>query len=122
MAELHRLATSGELGRILHMEGQISGPPGSAGAQQAAHWRSVRAENPAGGMTGKGIHLVDLMLWMCGGIASVCARSEQRVLQQDIDDAISPTRSRTRGVWDRGGQHVGRAHVVHDGHMVELHS
>lgn len=89
VAELHRLATCGELGQVLHVEGQISGPPGNAGAQQSGHWRSVREENPAGGMTGKGIHLVDLMLWMCGGIASVSARSERRVLQQDIDDVTS---------------------------------
>lgn len=89
VAELHRLVTAGELGKVLHVEGQISGPPGNARAQQKGHWRSTRAEQPAGGMTGKGIHLVDLMLWMCGAIESVYARSEQRVLPIDMDDVTS---------------------------------
>ena len=89
VAELHRLVAAGAVGKVLHVEGQISGPPGNASAQLAGHWRSTRAEQPAGGMTGKGIHLVDLMLWMCGQIDSVYARSERRVIPLDMDDVTS---------------------------------
>ena len=43
-----------------------------------------------------------------------------RLVHKDIADALKYAR-----VWDRsgrGGQHVGREHVVHDGDVVELHA
>lgn len=89
LIELKKRVASGVLGKILHVEGQISGYPGSATGRDQGHWRTVRNENPAGGMTGKGIHLIDQMLWLCGPIESVYARSEKRLIEFDIDDVTT---------------------------------
>lgn len=89
LVELRRLASSGALGTILHVEGQISGPPASAGSREAGHWRTLRTEHPAGGMTGKGIHLVDLMISLCGPVGSVFAHSERRAIGMDMDDVTA---------------------------------
>ncbi len=89
LIELKEMVVSGVLGKILHLEGQISGYPGSASGRDQGHWRTVRNENPAGGMTGKGIHLIDQMLWLCGPIESVYARSEKQVIDFDIDDVTT---------------------------------
>jgi predicted dehydrogenase len=89
IVEVQRMIAAGELGEIVHLEGQFSGPPASAEGRTTDHWRTRRADNPAGGMTGKGIHLVDLMLAFCGPIASVYARSDRRRLAWDVDDVTS---------------------------------
>jgi len=89
LVELKKMVSSGVLGKILHLEGQISGYPGSAAGRDPGHWRTVRTENPAGGMTGKGIHLIDQMVWLCGSIESVYARSEKRVIDIEIDDVTT---------------------------------
>lgn len=89
ITELKRLVDAGALGTILHVEGNISGPPGAGLDRAADNWRYSRAENPAGGMTGKGIHLVDLMIWLCGAIGSVYAMSDRRVIGIPLDDTTS---------------------------------
>lgn len=86
--ELQRLAREGALGTVLHLEGAFSGPalapPGETGA-----WRTLRAENPGGAMTGRGIHVADLMISIAGPVASVYGFSERRVLEVDMDDTTS---------------------------------
>ena len=63
----------GQLGRIIHVEGHQSAPglriykPGS--------WRQERDEQPAGGMTGMGIHLLDSMVSVLGGVSEVNVKS-----------------------------------------------
>ena len=63
----------GSLGRIIHVEGHQSAPglriykPGS--------WRQERDEQPAGGMTGMGIHLLDSMVSVLGRVTDVDVKS-----------------------------------------------
>lgn len=75
------------LGRILHIEGQHSGPTGLR--MQASSWRGTAAEAPGGGMTARGIHIVDAMIHLCGPVASVFAMSDRRVLPVEMDDTTS---------------------------------
>ncbi len=82
--EINRLIREDELGTILHMEANFSGPSGAHHATSS--WRASAAESPWGGMTGKGLHMSDLMILFAGEIAEVDARSRRRILTADLDD------------------------------------
>lgn len=78
----------GRLGRLLHIEGNFCGP--SAYRFARGHWRQDRDEAPAGGMTGRGVHVVDAMLYLAGGhIESVIAQSDRLVHDYGVDDTTS---------------------------------
>src|SRR5204862_5854823 len=52
--------------------------------------RPHRDEAPAGGMTGRGVHVVDAMLYLAGShIASVVAQSDRLVHDFGVDDTTS---------------------------------
>ena len=84
MARLRDMATSGELGTILHVEAQFHADGGLRYTPE--HWRASRNESPAGGMTGLGIHSIDALISFLGPISTVTAISEHRVLAVPIDD------------------------------------
>jgi len=84
MARLRDMTSSGELGNILHVEGQFHADGGLNYTD--AHWRASDAESPAGGMTGLGIHSIDALISFMGPIQEVTAVSEHRVLSVPIDD------------------------------------
>jgi predicted dehydrogenase len=84
VAELKRMVGAGMLGTILHVESNFSGPSGYRHADST--WRSSQDESPAGGMTGRGVHLTDLMIHLFGPIVEVDARSLRRALAIDMDD------------------------------------
>jgi predicted dehydrogenase len=81
------LGDDGRLGKLLHMEGNFCGP--SVYRYESEHWRQSREEGPAGGMTGRGVHLVDAMLCLSGRIASVYAQSRRAVRDFGVDDTTS---------------------------------
>ena len=77
----------GTLGKPLHIEGNFCGP--SAYRFSREHWRHDRDEVPAGGMTGRGVHVVDAMLYLAGHIGSVFAQSDRLVHDYGMDDTTS---------------------------------
>src|SRR5258705_2206440 len=77
----------GRLGKPLHIEGNFCGP--SAYRFAGEHWRHDRDEVPAGGMTGRGVHVVDAMLYLAGKMASVQAQSARLVQDFGMDDTTS---------------------------------
>jgi predicted dehydrogenase len=81
------LIEDGTLGRVLHMEGNFCGP--SAYRFPKGHWRHDRNEGPAGGMTGRGVHVVDAMLHLAGHIEQVTAQSFRLVQDFGMDDTTS---------------------------------
>ncbi len=81
--ELLRRVKAGEIGEVLHIEAQHSGPTGYR--LQAGNWRSTRKEAPGGGMTARGIHTLDNMINIAGPVTSVYALSDKRKLPADID-------------------------------------
>jgi predicted dehydrogenase len=87
LAEARRMLEDGRLGKLLHIEGNFCGP--SAYRFALEHWRHDRDEVPAGGMTGRGVHVVDAMLHLAGHIASVFAQSERLVHASGADDTTS---------------------------------
>lgn len=84
IGRIQEMIADGALGQILHVEGNFSGPSGYRHEKSA--WRASSAESPSGGMTGKGLHLTDLMIWFCGRITEVDARSFRQALSCDLDD------------------------------------
>jgi predicted dehydrogenase len=85
--EIKRMLDDGRLGRLLHIEGNFCGP--SAYRFGREHWRHDREEVPAGGMTGRGVHVVDAMLFLAGRIASVDAQSVRLAQDFGVDDTTS---------------------------------
>ena len=78
----------GRLGKLLHVEGNFCGPSAYRFARE--HWRQDRDEVPAGGMTGRGVHVVDAMLYLAGAhISSVFAQSDRLVHDYGVDDTTS---------------------------------
>jgi predicted dehydrogenase len=82
--EIGRLIRDGALGQLLHFEANFSGPIGQR--HIASNWRGKPDESPWGGMTGRGLHMSDLMIQFAGPIAEVDARSKRQVLSGDLDD------------------------------------
>ena len=88
LQEAKRMLEDGRLGKLLHIEGNFCGP--SAYRFARAHWRQDRDEVPAGGMTGRGVHVVDAMLYLAGShIGTVTAQSDRLVHDYGADDTTS---------------------------------
>ncbi|MEL0107931.1 MAG: Gfo/Idh/MocA family protein [Rhodospirillales bacterium] len=77
--EIRRLVESGELGTISHVEGNFSGDSGLKRKGDTS-WRQDRTESPLGSMTGKGLHVIDALVSICGPIEKTFAQSFSRVL------------------------------------------
>ena len=71
MAALAQIAASGELGRLLHIEGNFSN---EVAAKQFSAWRDSSDESPAGGLTGTGIHVLDSFVHIAGPVRRVTAQ------------------------------------------------
>jgi len=87
LQEIKRMLEDGRLGKLIHMEGNFCGP--SAYRFPRDHWRQAPEEGPAGGMTGRGVHVVDAFLYLAGRVQSVHAQSARRVLDYGLDDTTS---------------------------------
>jgi predicted dehydrogenase len=70
IAEVIRLSDGGELGPLIHVEGNFSNEV----AAGFTGWRESFEETPAGGMTGTGIHVLDAMMRIAGPVSRVHAR------------------------------------------------
>jgi predicted dehydrogenase len=87
LQEIRKMLDDGRLGTLLHIEGNFCGP--SVYRFGKDHWRQQRDEGPAGGMTGRGIHVVDAMMYLAGQVDSVYAQSKRLALDYGIDDTTS---------------------------------
>ncbi len=84
---IRRLIDDGTLGRVMHLEGNFCGP--SAYRFPRGHWRHDTGEVPAGGMTGRGVHVIDAMLSLAGPIEQVTAQSFRLAQDFGVDDTTS---------------------------------
>src|SRR5262249_11469361 len=87
LQEIARMLADGRLGKLLHIEGNFCGP--SAYRFDRGHWRHDRGEAPGGGMTGRGVDVVDAMLYLAGRIESGGAQSHRLVDGFGVDDTTS---------------------------------
>ncbi len=74
-----------KIGKITHIEGSFSGK--SSFKSNEKSWRNKIAETPLGGMTGKGIHITDLMINLNGRVKKVLARSKRILKNSTLDDS-----------------------------------
>ncbi len=81
------MLADGRLGKLLHLEGNFCGPSVYRFARE--HWRHDPDEAPAGGMTGRGVHVVDAMLYLAGPIDAVSAQSLRLAQDYGTDDTTS---------------------------------
>jgi predicted dehydrogenase len=68
---LAQLVRGGQLGKILHAEADFSHD--LIARLPDDNWRNDPRECPAGAMTGSGVHLTDMLIWMLGRADSACA-------------------------------------------------
>lgn len=87
LQKIRALIDDGTLGRVMHLEGNFCGP--SAYRFPKGHWRHDRDEVPAGGMTGRGVHVIDAMLYLAGPIGQVTAQSVRLAQDFGVDDTTS---------------------------------
>jgi predicted dehydrogenase len=87
LREIRRMIDDGSLGRVLHLEGNFCGP--SAYRFPRGHWRHEPSEGPAGGMTGRGVHVVDAMLYLAGHVEQVTAQTFRLAQDFGMDDTTS---------------------------------
>ncbi|MBC5766404.1 Gfo/Idh/MocA family protein [Ramlibacter albus] len=87
LREIRRLIDDGTLGRVMHIEGNFCGP--SAYRFPKGHWRHERSESPGGGMTGRGVHVIDAMLYLAGHVQQVTAQSLRLAQDFGMDDTTS---------------------------------
>jgi predicted dehydrogenase len=85
LRELALLAKNGALGQILHIEGHFSNEV----AGSFAEWRFSPEESPAGGMTGTGIHMLDMMVSLLGPVRRVQALLMSHKPPPDPLDSLS---------------------------------
>ena len=85
--DLTRRIAAGEIGKVRHLEGQFSGPPSYQ--TEPGNWRSNQTESPGGGMTARGVHVVDSMVHIAGPAATVFAFSERQQHAIDVDDTTA---------------------------------
>lgn len=87
MGDIKQMINSGDLGTVMHVEGNFSGSFGLN--YSPGMWRASPGESPAGGMTAMGIHVVDAMIHLLGPLAGVQAISLRQVINCDIDDTTA---------------------------------
>lgn len=85
--EIKRMADTGELGTILHLEAHWSHDRWLNMA--ADNWRGSKEEAPAAGWTGMGVHLSDMMLSLAGEVVEVQAYVAKRILAIPTGDVVS---------------------------------
>lgn len=69
---IRTLVRSGELGRIYHVHAQAFSP-GLLGPRPGFSWRTDSAQSGAGILADLGAHMIDLVRFLVGDVAAVCA-------------------------------------------------
>jgi predicted dehydrogenase len=87
VSRMKTMIANGDLGRILHVEGNMSGHVGTLYTSDM--WRVNPVESPAGGLAGSGIHVIDTMVHLLGPITAVTAQSNRLVHQIELDDTTN---------------------------------
>lgn len=85
IAEVIRRVDSGEMGPLLHVEGNFSNEV----AAGFAAWRDDRTETPAGGMTGTGIHVLDALIRIAGPVRRIHAQLLVQKPSPDPHDTVA---------------------------------
>jgi predicted dehydrogenase len=86
MQRLKAMIEAGELGTVMHVEAAFNHDKLSG--IEPGGWRTSKELSPGAGMTGMGIHLTDLLLWMLGPVSEIQAQVRDRVLGWPTGDMV----------------------------------
>lgn len=84
---LKEAVVAGELGQVQHIETNISGP--LVFKPDLPEWRTLPEDMPAGGMTPLGVHMIDTIHYLGGGVKKVYAMSKQVAGKLAVDDVTA---------------------------------
>jgi predicted dehydrogenase len=87
MEEMRRLFESGALGRVLHMDANVS--HNNFRKMDPSNWRRDRRHAPAGAWTALGIHLGDMFVSFAGQPVRVSARTASQIFPSPSEDFVS---------------------------------
>jgi predicted dehydrogenase len=87
LEEMRRLAVSGALGRILHMDANVS--HNNFRKMDPSNWRRDPKHAPAGAWTALGIHLGDMFVSLAGKPTQVAARTASQIFPAPSEDFVS---------------------------------
>jgi predicted dehydrogenase len=87
MEEMRRLYQSGALGRILHMDANVS--HNNFRKMDPSNWRRDPKHAPAGAWTALGIHLGDMFVSLAGKATRVSARTASQIFRAPSEDFVS---------------------------------
>jgi predicted dehydrogenase len=86
LEEMRRLLTSGALGRVLHMDANVS--HNNFRNMDPSNWRRDPRHAPAGAWTALGIHIGDLMVSLAGAPTRVIARTASQIFPPPSEDFV----------------------------------
>lgn len=87
MEEMRRLFESGALGRVLHMDANVS--HNNFRKIDPSNWRRDARHAPAGAWTALGIHLGDMFVSLAGRPVRVAARTASQIFPAPSEDFVS---------------------------------
>lgn len=87
LEDMRRLVESGALGRILHMDANVS--HNNFRKMDPSNWRRDPKHAPAGAWTALGIHLGDLFVSFAGEPTRVTARTASQIFPVPAEDFVS---------------------------------
>jgi predicted dehydrogenase len=87
MEEMRRLFESGALGRVLHMDANVS--HNNFRKMDPSNWRRDSRHAPAGAWTALGIHLSDMFVSFGGKPIRVSARTTSQIFRAPSEDFVS---------------------------------
>lgn len=85
--EMRHLFDNGTLGKLLHMDANVS--HSNFRAMDPSNWRRDPKHAPAGAWTALGIHLGDMMVSLAGKPVRVAARTASQILPAPSEDYVS---------------------------------
>jgi predicted dehydrogenase len=87
MEEMRRLFDAGTLGRVLHMDANVS--HNNFRNMDQSNWRRDPKHAPAGAWTALGIHLGDMFVSLAGKPVRVTARTASQIFPAPAEDFVS---------------------------------
>ncbi len=99
MEEMRRLFESGALGKLLHMDANVS--HSNFRKINPSNWRRDPKHAPAGAWTALGIHLGDLFVALAGKPRQVTARTASQIFPAPSEDFVSAEIDFTNGARGR---------------------
>ncbi len=104
---------NGDLGTLMHAESAFSHDKLINVPKD--NWRTRKSVSPAAGMTGMGIHLTDLYIWMFGKVRTVQALTADRSLGWETGDVV------TVQLGFESGLTASLSAILHTPHFMRFH-